>query len=345
MQSARRLGLQLLHRTTFQPPPILSPPSASFSSQQQYYQHRRHQNGKSFASRTTHQSETFTFGRIDDEQGGYISKCLPWQIEHFRIKEYKKEDNFINKGQKKTKNKKQSTLQILQNSSNLFPCPYCPKSFREQRSVKNHIRNVHPDPPKILSNSISNTITTDDIPSSPDLIICEICNPPLPLHSDQDHCPRPKPRIFRNAEALKAHQIAKHNGLYTDIKPDWWSSSSSNTIPTTAKKHIPSKNVSSTDSSTINTLIDASKAPKTIFGSCSICQMTFYTKKDQIQHPTLFIPSSSLEVEKDENQCQFCQKWFREKRGLFQHLNFCSQKVKSQHIPCPIVPAQTIGSE
>lgn len=100
-QAAKRHGLVLLERNPFVPPPGGG-----------HYQHRRHQTGKSFASRAIGGSETFTFGRQQDE-GKYVATRLPWhESAHVEsIEEY--------------------------------PCPHCDKTFREERSRKSHVEAVH----------------------------------------------------------------------------------------------------------------------------------------------------------------------------------------------------------
>ena len=102
-EAAERHGLVLLERNAFVPPPGGG-----------HYQHRRHQTGKSFASRAIGGSETFTFGRRNDE-AKYVATCLPWQ------------------------------QQIPTTPVEDFPCPHCKKSFREERSRRTHVKAVHSD--------------------------------------------------------------------------------------------------------------------------------------------------------------------------------------------------------
>ena len=100
-EAAKRLDLVLLERNTFVAPPYGG-----------HYQYRRHQTGKSFASRAIGGSETFTFGRKKD-RGKYVSTCLPWQ-------------------------RHDSAATTVD-----YPCPHCGKSFREERSRKSHVKTVH----------------------------------------------------------------------------------------------------------------------------------------------------------------------------------------------------------
>lgn len=98
-ESAQRHNLILLQRNPFVPPPGGG-----------HYRRRRHQTGKSFDSRVTCGSETFTFGRRQD-LGKYVATCLPWQAHAVTDQE--------------------------------FPCPHCKKTFREERARTSHLKATH----------------------------------------------------------------------------------------------------------------------------------------------------------------------------------------------------------
>lgn len=314
LASAQKHGFRLLNRCCFQPPP---PPSSLPSSSKDhgvtYYQHRRHQNGKSFAARTTHQSETFTFGRIVDE-GLYVALYLPWQ---------KKEKNDCSsKGLSNASNdsnpSKQTKSLKTDNDSN-FPCPQCPKTFREKRSLKNHLLFcTAPNESGIPDSSLSEKLT------------CQQCNPS---------------RTFTTVQALQDHQRAKHNGVFTNIKPDWFCSDVENgakgsekQVEKIGKKEhtctmIPNEKKEQEEERKIKEM----KPQKQIIGSCQICDLRFYTEKQKESHDHEFVPRSSLDLgsihEYSKNTgsslahtCSKCQKQFREKRALQQHYNSCVAK-------------------
>lgn len=123
LETAERMGLTLLHRGAFRPPPppicVLHDKSALDDKKKlknlctTYYQHRRHQCGRSFASRATGGSETVTLGRLADRGmlGTKEAVTLPWQL--------------------------------LPESDSSFGCPHCSKIFKEERACKDHIRGVH----------------------------------------------------------------------------------------------------------------------------------------------------------------------------------------------------------
>ena len=144
-ESAKKHGLIILNRFDFQPPPspgiyihtvmkeyyecivgtteenITMKELLSFQSKDDYktrFQYRRHQSGRSFASRVGEGSETITFGRIEDE-GCYSSLHLPWQNLTLTTDD----------------NKDEKCIE--------FVCPHCNKVFGDNRARKNHIKCVH----------------------------------------------------------------------------------------------------------------------------------------------------------------------------------------------------------
>ncbi len=143
--AAEKHGFVVLNRMPFNPPPppgkyidyVLKPDTEErsnssersvkkhrpsfvmntklFQSKDDYqsrFQHRRHQSGRSFASRAEGGSETITLGRKDDH-GFYLVTSLSWQ--NFKLYEEK------------------------------LQCPHCDKSFNDNRALKNHIKCVHDD--------------------------------------------------------------------------------------------------------------------------------------------------------------------------------------------------------
>jgi len=156
-KAASRHAMSLVDRCPFQTPPVSDP----------YYQHRRHQTGKGFASRAPGGSETFTFTRTPDV-GLWNDKQSPrlaWYVAGA------------------TTEPKESVL---------FECSYCGQSFKEERSVKNHVKSKH---------------FTDKKRKRNDSHVCSQC--------------QPDPRTFLTYEALHDHIQAKHGALHTDLAPDW----------------------------------------------------------------------------------------------------------------------------
>ena len=113
--AAQRHGMKLIQQSAFDPTPSM----VGFKS---VYGHRRHQTGKSFASRTRG-STTYTFVRACDRTANSLAHImkLPWFVAN----------------DKSNHNEKIS----LQSSS--FICSLCDKPFKEGRSLKNHIASVH----------------------------------------------------------------------------------------------------------------------------------------------------------------------------------------------------------
>lgn len=125
------------------------------------YQHRRHQTGKSFHSRTMG-SETFVLTR----QEAVEAFVFGWQ-----------------KGENVVK----------QQSKPAFECTSCERSFREERSLKSHIKAVHGEGSKKRKRDIQ----------------CHQCASTGIV------------KIFAHEQSLNAHIQAKHGGLHTNIKPEW----------------------------------------------------------------------------------------------------------------------------
>jgi len=155
IEAAEKHGFVLVHRDTFSPPPspgdyILTKLeniekinerqiSNVYRSKQAFqcrYQHRRHQSGRSFASRAKDGSETLSFARkveLDYIRSGVLTTFLPW---HNLVCIKKQEEDGVE-------------------------CPHCKKHFVDERACKNHIRCIHADEKKKKLSSI---------------ILCEICD-------------------------------------------------------------------------------------------------------------------------------------------------------------------------
>lgn len=154
-QAASRQGFVLKHRLAFLPPPV----------EDAKYQNRRHQTGKSFKKRTTG-SETFVLARKNEE----TPYLFTWQLAGMDEVE-------------------------TPVATPLFACPSCERSFREERSLKNHLKVVHDDSKKR---------------KRPDEFKCQYCDSQGIL------------KKFPNAQGLSDHVQAKHAGIHTaTIRPDW----------------------------------------------------------------------------------------------------------------------------
>ena len=294
------------------------------------FQHRRHQSGRSFASRAKDGSETLSFARkadldrianvnvnvnteaevdstgtgtgagtdINTSTGIYRPQCLhlssfhlPWQ--HF------------------TWNQQTQNTKKLQ-------CPYCDKYFADERARKNHVKCVH-DGKKENQNqkehgrdNAEGTAANDRRP-----IFCKLCG---------------KDRIFSNQEALSAHHKAKHSGLFTDIKPDWAKASASASGGDDHQRPSDKGVAGITPKETLQ---------NTIIGRCQVCKFEYTSEAMEMEHFNEFIPEFSIEGnvsggichqvpnKKSVNDllphaCVKCNKRFRDQRARMQHENFCS---------------------
>ena len=144
LEAAAKHGFSLLNRDAFRPPP--PPSSRSTLGTETYFKSRRHQSGRSFATRSEG-SETLTFGRICDEKKRYVARHLPWQ--NIPQTEIKTEDS-------------------------LLQCPHCARSFRDERARKNHIKCSHPNGDK-SGPSEGNYGKDPAISSAEKTFVCEHC--------------------------------------------------------------------------------------------------------------------------------------------------------------------------
>jgi hypothetical protein len=179
--AAKRHGLVMLHKESFCPPPV----------DENKYHCRRHQSGRSFASRRPkNESTTFTFGRAT-LNGDYRDTWLPWQT-HQEIDW--------------SQNNPPSTETIVQYT---IQCPFCAKVFRERRSCTSHVRDKHPTIENLCNAQRQNS--KSGLAVSPlSLFECIYCKDEFGGI-----------RTFQSDEALQAHMLAKHSGRHTYIVPDW----------------------------------------------------------------------------------------------------------------------------
>ena len=284
-EAANRASFALLRRGEFVPPPAPEP------GQNTYYILRRHQSGRSFASRrrmlgqesTKGDSETLVFYRSGDFAGTTLNRefgMLPWE-----------------------KMKPEGERELDLNVQSSFTCKYCNKSFDEERSLKNHKMNSHPNCEEVLAwkaekrgkkkrkmkgGEFSDTCTpVTDSASASGPLVCSLCE-----------CTA-QPRVFASMQALEAHQKAKHGGNQS-IKPDWI------------------RNGQDGKSSA------APKGPQTPTGLCPICDLTFWSEEDRLCHETEFTPTPPGGDHECIQKCSFCSKSFRDLRARLQHENFCS---------------------
>jgi len=290
-QAAERHGMMLINQRPFRAPQVPNP----------YYQQRRHQSGKSFAARAPEGSMTYTFVRKhspnsqdnqqdrtridnpDPDVGEFVAKLLGLELgtSSLPVGEQGADHNY----------------QELE-----FSCPFCEKSFREERSRKSHIKALHGEGNKKRKRDDD---TNEE--EGEEVIMQHSCS--LCLSRDGKG-----PRMFRNEQALVDHQKAKHAAKHDVIKPDWHS--------TNKGSHSNSHDGGRQQESN-STIVNH-------FGSCEICGLVFCSSTSRIDHAQAFVPSDAISsVSKPEVlpfECTFCRKRFLESRAQLQHENFCSRR-------------------
>jgi len=298
LEQAERHGLELLHQTHFAPPPVMNDSATKTgknnggASNGNRYHYRRHQTGKSFATRRPNsRSITYSFGRVLDKDTRTTTN-LPWQSLCSSSSDAPAQEN----------PEQNATASTVSTPSLLLPCPFCEKQFLENRSLKCHIRDKHrcvkttdqqgssheeqPRKKKKLQNDASLAATERGDATT---YTCSHCT-----------------RIFQSTKALEDHIRAKHSGINTYIAPDW---------SMAKKKQTNNLGDDSTNGET--TTEDSSNKHE----ECHICGSKLIGRSFS-QHFEDFVPVEESQTFK----CDFCPKTFREERSKLQHMNFCSQR-------------------
>jgi uncharacterized C2H2 Zn-finger protein len=200
---------------------------------------------------------------------GYVARHLPWQ------------------------NMPQAEMKTTEK---LLQCPHCPRSFRDERARKNHIKCSHPNGDKSGPGKGSSG-KDPAISSAEKTFVCQ-------------HC---KASAFGSARGLEDHIKAKHSG-HTDIKPDW------------SKAAIGShKEASETDD------VIAQALSREAIGSCAVCGLVYYSPADETVHMVEFVPQPVVgngagSTVTKKYSCSHCEKGFKDTRAVRQHENFCSKR-------------------
>ena len=287
-EQAKRHGLKLLQKARFAPPPVTTSNKTGVSTGNRYH-YRRHQTGKSFASRRPNsRSFTYTFGRTIDN-GIFIATTLPWHMPC-------SSDSWA----EKTPEIEQLTSAVPK--SPMLLCPFCDKEFSEKRSLKCHLRDKH----SCDKATIEQAIKGGEQPRKKrrkEMISTTIKE----LETTSFSCIQCLPhRIFQSEKALQSHIRAKHSGIYTYIAPDW-------SIDKTKQCQRVDNGHPSDELQQENGSTEAEE--------CRICGFQLVDGSFS-RHFEDFVPV-------DESQtfaCDFCSKLFREERSKLQHMNFCSKR-------------------
>ena len=279
-EAAERHGMMLVDRRPFSPPRVENP----------YYQHRRHQTGRSFAARASDGSETYTFTRQKTQAKTLVLGSGDGAPNKKKVAE------LVSMLLGTTGLERESADDNDRSNNNdcdsLLACPYCEKTFREERSRKCHVKAVH------ASDGVKKRKREDHTAYS-----CYLCR-----SKDGGG-----PRLFQSSQALEDHQKAKHLAKHNEIKPDWLKPS-----PAIDNK----KDAGPTDT--------GNKSEED-FGCCAICGLKFTDVLSDKDHKNAFVPSDvSAPSVADKLDllpfaCSYCKKAFREERAQKQHENFCNK--------------------
>ena len=325
-EQAKRHGLILLHQAPFTPPPIShhskknddildsNSTNGNVDLNCNRYHYRRHQTGKSFASRRPKStSTTYTFGRTTDKSM-YVATALPWQQSGCSSSTNAAGETVVTKPSSSI-----TKIQTTSTSKSTLLCPFCGKEFLEERSRKCHIHDKHPNevpiddrskqPRKKRQKKEETSISTPGDDGHPS-IFCPHCQDSISADESS------RRRIFQSAKALETHIRAKHSAIYTYIAPDWSIVKQKEKNNNNTDNHEQTNNRDNDD--------DSNVADKTKVEECHICGLKL-VGRSFTQHLQDFVPIEGLET----FSCQFCSKTFREERAKLQHTNFCSKRPVS----------------
>ena len=298
-----------------------------------YYNLRRHQSGRSFANRRSMNgngggdSETLVFGRVcdhhslsdDDDKCNTSRFLLPWECDTSFfgiITDIVSNDESNNVGSKSDKHNNNSSNNNNDNNNSTLYCKYCNnnKSFREYRSLRNHLLSLHPTCDEMHSLLDTNVTKKKKMKRKMDNLNNDKKRKSLsksdnydeeddkcqemtqqqqqhePLHHCNDTvliCPTTYTcslcdtgRIFPNKDALVSHQRATHFGKHKDIKPDWYRQEDVHEIRNNDKE------------AGCNDIANKSQVNCEMH-CCQICDRQFVTGMDEVIHALEFVPSSS----------------------------------------------------
>ena len=159
-----------------------------------------------------------------------------------------------------------------------YKCNICDKVFLLEQGIRSHIHSNHGN-----TNDNTNDNTVNDTVKH----VCVECD-----------------RTFIDEDAYKQHRLAKHDGKYALVKPDWAAVNKLNTN---------------------ESIIDSAK----LF-PCSICNVSFESQELLAIHLKGFQPFS-IDQLGEELECNNCKKVFYSKRALHQHANICADKIMIEH--------------
>ena len=290
--AAARQGLCVQHRS-----PWLSPPlnSSIDGKSPHYYQLRRHQTGKSFASRRNTGSEVICLVRTTD----LTSIChdtenivLPYPFRH--VSDHGNQSlispSLPNTSLQQSPQGSCATSAEV-NHSEQCACRWCDKKFAEKRSLRNHIMSKHGEnkediagPPRKRAHRMTESKISG---------IIEPRNKPAVVTSSSasTNC-----GAFANQQSLEDHMRAKHQALHTNVRPS---------------SKIESNGSLGAAATTICTIAQE---------ECAICGWTGTTSVEL--HYQSLLPSPPRIW-----TCRYCPKHLREERAWKQHENSCRARL------------------
>lgn len=242
------------------------------------YEMKRHHTGKSFKNRIDDCSTwSFTCAAVSDTGTNCSSINLFTLSNPTLLPTAESKITNINDNKKKRKmyllTEGKYAVETIGDKST-YKCNICDKVFLLEQGIRSHIHSNHAN---TSNNTVSETVKH----------LCVECD-----------------RTFIDEDAYKQHRLAKHDGKYEPVKPDW------------AAVNKLSTGEGITDS------------PKLF--ACSICGASFESQELLGIHLKGFRPFSVDQLG-EELECDHCSKKFYSKRALYQHANVCADKIITEH--------------
>jgi len=186
----------------------------------------------------------------------------------------------------------------------VWECLTCRKQLTSEQGVKTHVYTVHVLPngsqqqqqQQIDDKTLLLDVQAGSGGSAVTPIICVECG-----------------KSFSNEDALFQHNVAKHSGVYTSLKPSWSAYASQGMLDTTT--------------TTLNAESQPDEAKPQI--DCDICGLCFDDMAKLASHLEGWTP---ITEDKEGFECDHCNGKFASERALHQHENFCVNRMSKSNV-------------
>ena len=188
---------------------------------------------------------------------------------------------------------------------NVWECLTCRKQLTTEQGVKTHVYNVHVLPNGSQQQQQQQQQNDDRIPPPVMIQTASGAGDVTPIMCVE--CGK----SFPNEDALFQHNVAKHSGVYTSLKPSWSAHESQGTLDATTALCVERR--------------DETKQQF----ECDICGWCFDDTAKLASHMEGWTP---IAEDKEGFACVHCSSKFASERALHQHENFCAYRTTTNEI-------------